>query len=169
MSTNQKMHVYISDLVEFIKGKEWDPEYGTLVVLHSCNCFCTQRAGVALDLTNEWSVIRDVDNATIPGDKRKLGHWSMANLKVDDEAVLVHNLYAQYRYGPAKQKHFDIEAFRLCCQNLRRYYHNQKVQFAFPLIGSGYGGGNWQEISDVIVEELGDFRLNLIRPIGQRI
>lgn len=160
------INVVIDDLVTYIKEEKFDRASGFPVVLHGCNCYCVMGAGVALALSNEWPEISNADKQTSPGDNRKLGNWTTATLDLDGGTVLVHNIYSQFRYGPAVEKNFDLDAFDRACQSLASYYKNQNVNFIFPLIGAGNAGGNWSDISDVIVNRLSDFNLTLVRQVG---
>lgn len=157
------INVVYGNLVEVVESRRLYEEGTALVVLHGCNCYNRMGAGVALDIATAWPEAEQADLATNMGDKRKLGRWSQALVTREEMTFEVLNLYTQYRYGPARERNFDIEAFRSICERLGAHYRGLNTHFVFPLIGTGTGGGHWNEIVPIIEEHLGDFKLTLVK------
>jgi O-acetyl-ADP-ribose deacetylase (regulator of RNase III) len=150
-------HANIIDFVENLDSEEM------VVVLHVAHCHNLMRAGVALDIAEAWPEADEADKATRYGDRNKLGNWSSARVTRKGKTFEVLNLYAQYRYGPAHEKNFDIVAFEQCLKKLADYYENQNVHFVFPLMGTGTSGGRWKDNGPLVVKYLKDFKLTLVK------
>lgn len=80
------------DLIDIAKSKK----YNVTAIAHGCNCFCKMGAGVAKKIADAFPSADKVDKETIKGYVDKLGNYTFA---VQDNGVVVYNLYTQYRYG----------------------------------------------------------------------
>lgn len=154
------MDVVHANLIDYVESGDHEEP---LVVIHGSNCQCTMGAGVALDIANAWNEAFDADQATRRGDRNKLGNWSSAVITRNNKHFEVINLYTQFRYGPAREKHFDLEAFREGLAKLAIHYRGQNIRFVFPLIGTGNAGGNWRTNGPIIDRELKEFKRTLVK------
>lgn len=157
------MDIVYGNLVDVVEANphNWTEH---IVVIHNANCQCRMGAGAARAIAMAWPEVEIADQMTGRGDRDKLGHWSMASVEISESyTISVHNLYCQYRYGPAYEQHFDYEAFNIACQRLADYYKGMNVRFVFPLIGTGHAGGRWSRIRDTLLRELKDFPMTLVK------
>ena len=135
------------DLIQLAKDGEFD------IIIHGCNCFCQMGAGIAVAIKQNFPAAFKADKATVFGDKKKLGTYSSVMIQNDHgEPLLVVNAYTQYKYG--KGKNLNENALRKCFRKLKEEYGNKCLTFAYPMIGCGLAGGNWEVVSKIIEEEL---------------
>ena len=118
------------------------------LIIHGCNCFHTMGAGVAKALRQAYPEVIEADRKTIRGDKSKLGSFSIAYL-MDGRRIL--NCYTQFRYGRG-QRHFNYEAFTLCCRQITATF--PQCPIAMPFIGCGLAGGDWDKVLTILHTEL---------------
>lgn len=154
------MNTVYGDIIEVAESGDIG---GSVVVLHGCNCFCRMGAGVALRIAKAWPEAECADLSTMKGDKSKLGHWSEAHIKRFDTNFTVINLYTQYRYGKSSESNFDYRAFEKGLKGLAEHFSGTDTHFLYPLIGAGYGGGQWSLIEKIIEEELSEFKRTLVK------
>lgn len=115
-------------------------------ILHGCNCFNTMGAGIALYLANRFPQVREVDLATVPGDKAKLGTYTKAEVGPN---LVVYNCYTQYRYGRGLQ--LDYQALHDSLVRVKYDLTNKfggldMVDIRAPKIGCGLAGGYWPSV-----------------------
>ena len=125
------------DLVKLALDGEFD------VIIHGCNCHHIMGAGIALEIKNTFPEAWKADLATINGDNLKLGTISQSTTLEDSGKLLtIVNAYTQY--GVGGNKPFNPEALVLALRQVRAFHHDKRI--GFPAIGSGLGGGDWNEI-----------------------
>ena len=61
------------------------------------------------------------------------------------------NAYTQYRYS-WKGKDVNYEAIRLAFREIKAQFSG--LTMAYPAIGAGLAGGDWEKIAAIISEEL---------------
>lgn len=141
------------------------------VIAHGCNCFASFGAGIALTMAQEFPEAQYADQyLDIPNGRLRLGKASW--IEVDDLGFIF-NLYSQFQPGPD----FRLEALRkslrlmkkvlrdeLTYQDLdgKKVFKPEEIKIGLPLIGCGIGGGKWNEVSEVIKEELADFDVTIV-------
>ena len=135
------------DLISLAKKGEFD------VIIHGCNCFCTMGAGIALQVRECFPQAYEEDLKTKRGDKNKLGDISYTEVEVKGVKLIVVNAYTQYSYRGRGQK-ADYKAIRSVFKKIKEKYTGLRI--AYPAIGAGLAGGNWEVISKIINEELAD-------------
>lgn len=119
---------------------------GVEAVAHGCNCFCRMGAGFALQLATAVPAVLTADLMTAVGDTKKLGTYSTCSVG----GIEFFNLYTQYYYG-RRQMNFDIMAFRTSfVPVIRDLISRGKTSIHIPFIGSNLGGGDWDEIFEMI-------------------
>lgn len=157
------------DLIKLAKLGHFD------VIAHGCNCFNTQRSGLAPQMVKNFQTDAfPMEAGKYKGDINKLGtidyvnfnkgsyddwivsnpvFYSLADNSGDAVSLNVVNAYTQYSMGTDKQ-HLDYDALRLCLRKINHIFKGKKV--GLPQIGSGLAGGDWTLIKKIIQEELTD-------------
>lgn len=131
------------------------------IIVHGCNCFNTMGSGIAKEIKQRCPEAYQEDYNTVLGDKSKLGTYTIATCGYDgldlDNSFLVVNMYTQYRYGTDKV-HVEYEAirkgFRTLAKEITEFPKEDRLTVAYPKIGCGLAGGDWNIVSKIIDEEL---------------
>ena len=121
------------------------------VIIHGCNCFNTMGSGIAKQVRSELPAAWEADQLTVKGDKSKLGLYTRALIGLPESTFTVINAYTQYKYGTDRM-HVDYKAVRSIFKNIKVWYTGKRI--AYPMIGAGLAGGDWEVISNIINEEL---------------
>lgn len=131
------MNRVTGDLIKLAQQGQFD------IIVHGCNCFCTMGGGIAKTIKQLYPEAYAADCQTVPGDRSKLGTYSLA--ATQDGFVIV-NAYTQYNFNRTGQKQdlFDYEGFEMILANL--HYEAGDMRFGFPLIGTGLAGGDRERI-----------------------
>ena len=110
-------------------------------------------AGIAKSIKQKWPVAYIVDCKTPKGDIRKLGTYSYAiiNREGFDDNLTIVNAYTQYKYGRDKP-YVDYIAIQKVFQEIKRNFSGKRI--AYPKIGAGLAGGDWEKIKEIIDTEL---------------
>lgn len=161
------------DLIKSFKNGEYD------VMAHGCNCYATMGAGIALTIGKEFPDALMADNfLDIPNGMKRLGKLSYCALELDknkkSEYSFIFNLYSQFRPGAD----FRIKAFQSSLKAMKRelknhftYYDSElkknvfkpeNIRVGLPIIGCGIGGGDWEEVSELIKTELSDYDVTIV-------
>ena len=136
------------DLVSLIKSGEFD------VFLHGCNCFNTMGAGVAKEIRDNFPLAYQADQATVKGDKGKLGGYSSAIEPLGDHrSITLVNWYTQYRYGKDKQ-YLNYNALVLLSRKLAKQHTGKRVLMV--KIGGGLAGGDWPLVAKMVEHIMSD-------------
>lgn len=131
------------DLITLAENGHFD------VIVHGCNCFCTMGAGIAKQIKMMYPEAYEADLRTLRGDMRKLGTYSCANVKCERTGInfTIVNAYTQFRYG--KGNHADELAIDAVFKAIANDFHPHS-RIAYPKIGAGLAGGDWERISRII-------------------
>lgn len=121
------------------------------VLVHGCNCFCTMGAGIAKQIKSRYPDAWDADLSTKNGDRQKLGSFSAAELTLDNHSFSVVNAYTQYHWRGRGMK-ADYDAIARVFRAIAERYSGQHI--AYPKIGAGLAGGDWNVIETIIDEAL---------------
>lgn len=138
------------DLIKLANDEQFD------VIGHGCNCFCTMGKSLAVSMKKAYPEIDMADKCTRRGDKTKLGTFT----HVDYGNLIVLNLYTQYEYGNIYPD-IDYSALRQCMTAIKKRYTGKRI--GLPLIGAGLAGGDWDRISQIIEDELGDEDVTIVK------
>ena len=130
------------------------------VIVHGCNCFCTMGAGIAKQIKQQFPAAFAADQQTTPKDKSKLGTYSKAQVQQGDSTFVIINAYTQYNWRGNGIK-ADYAAIRRVFASIAVDFSQQRI--AYPLIGAGLAGGDWQVIAGIIKEELHGLDHTLLR------
>lgn len=136
-----------------VKGNIFDlAEQGEFdVIVHGCNCFCTMGKGIAKEVKTRYPWVYEADLRTHKGDMGKLGKFSEAGVVSTGGEFTVVNAYTQFHYWGASVK-VNYNALRSCFRRIKITYSGYRI--AYPKIGAGLAGGDWDIISAIINEEL---------------
>ena len=124
-------------------------------ILHCCNCFHKMGAGVAKAIKDEWPGAFEADLKTPRGDRSKMGSYSYHQ---QGELVII-NLYGQFRYSRLQVQSLEYPALRQslrsAAERLRMWQEKGvDVRIGYPLLGCGLAGGNWEQVKEILDEEL---------------
>lgn len=152
------------DLISMALQDEFD------VIAHGCNCFCTQDAGIAkqMSVTFGTNIIDNkyeedmIYNMLEWHSSEKLGNidWFKPAVDLKDiicpENLTVVNAYTQYRPGP----NLDYEALTLCLRKINYVFKGNHI--GLPKIGAGLAKGDWECIKAIIQQELKDCDVTVV-------
>lgn len=142
------------DLIAAFKAGE------VLVIAHQANCMNTMGSGVAKAIREAFPQAYEADCVTRKGDKEKLGGFTVS---ADAEFGLIFNLYGQYDYGrEAGKVYTDLSALRSAMSQMATFlrhidYRAAAGTIGLPKLGAGLGGAKWEDVAQIIEEELCDF------------
>lgn len=149
------------------------------VISHGCNCFCTQKSGIAAPMSQTFhtNTFR-MESGSWKGDYNKMGTIDYTVLLINPEQkqvcgilhreisdynpnrgykeLTVVNSYTQYRPGPDG----DYTALRLCMRKINHEFKGKKV--GLPRIGCGLAGLNWENVKPIIKLELKDCEVTVL-------
>jgi O-acetyl-ADP-ribose deacetylase (regulator of RNase III) len=117
------------------------------VIVHGCNCFNTMGAGLALQIRNNFPEAYQADQRTGLGDKYKLGSFTRAEIVRPNTRFDVVNAYTQYRYGKGGP-HVNYLAIFDVFTKIAHHYNGKRI--AYPKIGCGLAGGEWNKVVPII-------------------
>lgn len=126
------------------------------VIAHGCNCFCTQGAGIALQIKTTFPEVYQADLKTNKGDVFKLGEFSKYHYK--NIKLTVYNLYTQYNPGA----NAEYTAVALALRNMAESLKGDE-EIGLPLIGCGIGGLDYKLVKKIIEQELADFDVTVVK------
>jgi len=148
------------------------------VIAHGCNCFCAQKSGIASAMVATFStndpLKYSLEHSSRKGDISKLGKIQSYTFKLphfldllntaitpttDRKEFSVVNCYTQYRAGTDKM-HLDYNALRVCMKSINDNFKGKEI--GLPKIGCGLAGGDWNEVKDIIEEEMRDVSITIV-------
>jgi len=139
------MHVVEGDLLKLAEQGKFD------VIIHGCNCFCTMSAGIALTIKKKYPDAYAADSQTDKGSKDKLGTYTSALVRTENNAFTIVNAYTQYNWK-GKGVKADYKAIKSVMSLIKKDFCGSRI--GYPLIGAGLAGGDWKAISAIISREL---------------
>lgn len=139
------MRIIRGDLIQLALAGEFD------VIVHGSNCMHTMSAGVARQVRNHFPEAYDADLTTRRGDKSKLGAFSSAAVNRGAVSFTVVNAYTQYDWRGTGVK-VDYEAVSRVFAAIGAEWRGARI--AYPMIGAGLAGGDWDRISRIIDDAL---------------
>lgn len=121
------------------------------VVIQGCNCFCAMGGGIAREIRERYPHVAQVDAETGLGDYNKLGNYTKAIVKGEDEhSFIIINAYTQYNMSTGEDV-FEYVAFELILQKIERLYGNYAI--GLPYIGMGLARGE----KHIIMQQIENF------------
>ena len=134
------------------------------IVIHGANCMKRMASGIAREISERCPAAVEADNKTRPGDRDKLGGYTQAMIYRDKSGPAwfhIVNAYTQFNYGTDTRK-VSYGAVRAVFHKLGndisessgRPLGDTRFRIAYPKIGCGLAGGDWDIIYPIICEEL---------------
>jgi len=138
-----RKNIIIGNLIDLVEQGHLD------IIIHGCNCFHVMGAGVAKEIKARYPRAYKADcGFTCKGDITKLGHYSWAIVSAPDgHTFTIINAYTQFKYGVGGP-HVDYSAIKLVFEAIASQYTGKRI--GYPLIGAGFGGGDWNIIQPII-------------------
>lgn len=147
------MNIVKGDLITLALEGQFD------VIVHGCNCFCTMGAGIARAIQEEFPEAYAADLITIKGDRNKLGDFSFATVKRNEQEITIVNGYTQFHFH-GESVLVDYDAVQRLFKKVKQKYSGKRI--GYPKIGAGLAGGDWERISQIIEQELADENHSLV-------
>jgi O-acetyl-ADP-ribose deacetylase (regulator of RNase III) len=140
-----KKQIVEGDLITLALQGEFD------VIIHGCNCFCAMGAGIAHTIQQQFPEAYAADLMTNKGDRNKLGYFSSATVRENGHDITIINGYTQFHHsGPGPL--VDYNAVQNLFNRIKKEFPGRRL--AYPRIGAGLAGGNWDKIETIIDQEL---------------
>lgn len=114
-------------------------------IIHQCNCFNSFGKGIAFSIKQKYPKAYLADQATIRGDKNKLGNFTKGSN--------VYNVYGQYTYGynPVETIYDKLEEGLVkVLEDIVTNKIGNKVVVGVPSIGCGLAGGDWEVVKGIL-------------------
>jgi len=126
-------------LIQAAKDREFD------YLLHGCNCFSTQGAGVAKLISSNFPPVLIVDQVDYRSPIEKIGSYS--SVLIDGLTFI--NLYCQYDYGTDCRK-FEYGAFKRAMDEVYRDFSFTGKRVGLPMLGSGLAGADFKLVATIL-------------------
>jgi O-acetyl-ADP-ribose deacetylase (regulator of RNase III) len=129
------------------------------VIVHCCNCFCTQGKGIALQMAKSFSTNEfELENKEYEADIKKLGQIDYKIKRVSEgKSIWVINAYGQYHWKDPSPYGIplDYDALTLCFRKINKEFKGYKIGLPY-LPGGGLAKGNHERIKQIIASEFKD-------------
>ncbi len=129
------------------------------IIVHGCNCFCAMGSGIAPQIAKAYPMAQEADNATIKGDMRKLGSFTVGIDPLNKtpsmtDGLRIINAYSQYHFAEPSPYgiQLDYDALTLSLRKINHFYPGKII--GLPQIGAGLARGDWDKIKQIIQTEL---------------
>ncbi len=139
------MNVQKGDLIQLAMNGNFD------VIVHGCNCFCTMGAGIAKQIKTLFPQAFEADQETLIGNRKKLGTYSSATVKIKGHTLIIVNAYTQYDFS-GHGVLVEYDAVKEVFARIKDDFTGLKI--AYPKIGAGLAKGDWEMISNIIDNKL---------------
>lgn len=128
------------------------------VIVHGCNCFCTQKSGIAPQMVKAFETHQTpLEDTIYKGDINKLGQIDYF-IPDDYPNLMVTNAYTQYDY---KGKYnLDYDALVMCLKKINHIFKGKHI--GLPKIGCGLAGGDWNLVKVLIKKCLADCKVTIV-------
>ena len=118
-------------------------------IIQGCNCQNKMKLGLAARIARSFPEVNELDQMTTRGDISKLGTYQYIEYDMYPRPLTVINAYTQKYYG-RYGKYVSEQAVATIFHNLNEEFGNDSFTLGIPLIGCGYGGGDWNIIQQII-------------------
>jgi hypothetical protein len=127
------------------------------VIAQGNNCFCTQKKGLALEMSQFFNTTDfPMEAKGTAGDVNKLGciDFKLRATNIEEKKVWVVNMYTQYHWATPSPYGIplDYDALRLCFRKLNMEFKAKSIGIP-GLIGCGLAKGNEDIVKDIINQE----------------
>lgn len=142
------------------------------IIVHQVNCQKVMGSGIAKQIRDRWPQVYDdycynidymYENDFVKQSFELLGMISWTEL-IEQKYIV--NFFSQDKYLPRSVCHTNYDAFRHCCQMLKKFIVEYElpisVVIGFPYkIGCGLAGGDWSIVEKIIEEEFEHFNVEI--------
>lgn len=153
------------DLIKLAKKGTFD------VIVHGCNCMCTQGAGLAKQMVEAFQTDKfKFENKDTKGDINKLGtinfreFVNINGVDFKEKLLTVVNAYTQYNYGKnhidGDLRPLDYHALALCLKKINHIFKGKHI--GLPQIGCDLAGGTWETVKMIIKDKLKDCQVTVV-------
>jgi O-acetyl-ADP-ribose deacetylase (regulator of RNase III) len=156
------MKIIKGDLIQLAKQEEFN------LIIHGCNCQGVMGSGIARQIRTNFPFAYAAFKEDPRKPEDKLGtilvtedlQKKLDPFKFGEDHLLVINAYTQLTFGRSGQQYVSYDAIRTTMKYVKRLAVTSAAQgnvlrkIAYPKIGAGLGGGDWDVISKIIDEEL---------------
>lgn len=133
-------------------------------IVHGCNAQGVMGSGVARIIKKKYPEAFDVYQECVNIKRTKGKNPLGSNTFVPNGKLVIVNAITQEYYGNRDDVLYtDYDAVRSCFNDIKEeveqwqnVYKDVPRVLNFPLIGCGLGGGDWDIVSSIIEEEIGD-------------
>ena len=135
-------------MIEYRKGNLLDVTSG--IIIHGCNSHGVMGSGVALAVKNKYPGAYELYRERCIDSNDDPYLLGSVIVYMVNENLLVANMITQKDFGTHKRQ-VNYGAIARGFDDLEEYYANTPgVEFHFPKIGAGLGGGDWEVIAELI-------------------
>lgn len=128
------------------------------IIIHQVNCQGVMGGGVALQVKNKYPEVFRQYKQYCNMHINNLGDVLVVPV---DKSRQIANFFAQDQYGYGRC-YTSYDAFEKCLLFMKTYYHDYSMAIPY-LIGCNRGGGDWQVVSKMIEDILGDCDVTIYR------
>lgn len=125
-------------------------------IAHGCNAQGVMGSGVAKVIKERYPGAYEQYRNGVMGMEDCLG---TSTYYMSDNGVVV-NMVVQENYGRDNKRYVSYDAVSQCFAEAAHLLRNTTLNI--PRIGAGLGGGNWNIIEQIIVDEIKNFPLNVV-------
>ena len=123
------------------------------VIVHGCNCYNKMGSGIAKEVKERFPAAYRRDLAFMPNvaPRKKLGLISGAQCFRNGRVIYIVNAYIQQHYGH-DGVYVELDALASCFAKVKAKFSGLRI--GYPMIGCGLAGGDWNQISPIIGQQL---------------
>jgi O-acetyl-ADP-ribose deacetylase (regulator of RNase III) len=133
--------------ITYCKGDLLNVDGG--VIVHGCNAQNVMGSGVALAIKRKYPLAFDV---YVNAKNNYLGTYT--SISVSDRLTIVNAITQEYYGNMHNVRYVSYDALANVMTHISKQKHWTDLHI--PKIGAGLGGGNWNIISSIITECIGD-------------
>lgn len=143
----------------YIKGDVTEVDFDFLV--HGCNAQGRMASGVAKAISDKWPVVKQNYVDWFQNSGLYLG--DIQTVTVGNNKFVINAITQEY-YGYDKKKYVSYDAVDKAMQSFNRLLRStgrdSSTKIVMPMIGAGLGGGNWEIIKEIILQNLYDYNVD---------
>lgn len=142
--------------IDYITGDALNPRAsGNVIIAHIVNDKTANWGGrgFAANVKSRYPEVQSKFRswAHTAGDNFSLGHTQFVT---ESDDLIFAQMIAQKGYGPSTRPRIRYSALENCLIDIAQQAKNNAASVHMPKIGSGYGGGSWKMIEEIIIENL---------------
>lgn len=125
------------------------------VIAHGCNCRGVMGSGIAVQIRSKWPNVYEVYKLKHRVMGLELG--TILPIRTLDGRLVI-NCMTQQDFGGGNKRYIDYSAIESCIAAMDNSVRDWGVaEIGMPKIGAGLGGGDWDQIEDIIVRNAKNF------------